>query len=207
MLGLLSRHVRICSPSLHNPLCHSVPSYLPSFADTVSQHCFRCVDSHSRQDLPSFSIHANQLSHCSIHNNCTVAYYITLHSFSLHYITAAVGRAHIAPTQTIATPCGPALPLFPLRRKVQSLDTVSFQRMRCLPGRRRPRGSQWRKRRGKPVWCIRVTCTKLACPVAYYTYSQGIDATNKISAIQLGSTQRLKLFWYSPILSCISSWC
>ena len=130
MLRLLSRHVRICSPSLHNPQCQLVPSSLPSLADTVSQHCFRCVDSHSRQDLPSFSIHANQLSHCSIHNNCTVAYYITLHYITflfitLHYITAAVGRAHIAPTQTIATPCGPALPLFPLRRKVQSLAGLS----------------------------------------------------------------------------------
>ena len=40
----------------------------------------------------------------------------------------------------------------------RSLDTESFQRMRCLPGRRRPRGSQRSKRRGKRVWCIRMTC-------------------------------------------------
>ena len=40
----------------------------------------------------------------------------------------------------------------------KSLDTVPFQRMRCLPGRRHPRGSQWSKWRGKRVWCIQVTC-------------------------------------------------
>lgn len=40
----------------------------------------------------------------------------------------------------------------------RSLDTVPFQRMRCLPGRRHPRGSQWSKWRGKRVWCIQVTC-------------------------------------------------
>ena len=46
---------------------------------------------------------------------------------TLHYITAAVGRAHVAPTQTIATPCGPVLPLLPLKisREVQSLAGLS----------------------------------------------------------------------------------
>ena len=43
----------------------------------------------------------------------------------IHYITAAVGRAHIALTQTIATHYGPALPLLPLQRKVQSLAGLS----------------------------------------------------------------------------------
>ena len=47
-------------------------------------------------------------------------FYITL-----HYITAAMGRAYIAPTQTIATLCGRALPLLPLRRKVQILAGLS----------------------------------------------------------------------------------
>ena len=46
------------------------------------------------------------------------------------YITAAVDRAHIVPTQTIATPCGPALPLLSLRRKVQSLVGLTAQQAR-----------------------------------------------------------------------------
>ena len=39
--------------------------------------------------------------------------------------TAAVGQSHIAPTQMIATPCGPELLLLPHRRIVQSLLGLS----------------------------------------------------------------------------------
>ena len=59
-----------------------------------------------------------------------VLHYITFHNqvskrCAGHFITSLLPWAEptwaqIAPTQTIATLCGPALPLLPLRRKVQS---------------------------------------------------------------------------------------
>jgi len=88
-------------------------------------------------------------------------------SFSIYCITifyCCPALSHIAPTQTITTPCGPVLPLLPLRRKVHSLAGLSTLYLssayclHCLPGQRHPRGSQWSKWRAKRVWCIQVTC-------------------------------------------------
>ena len=61
---------------------------------------------------------------------------VTIQYITIHHITAAVGRAHIAPTQMIAILYGPALPLLPFRRKVQSpagLSTLYLSSVLC-PG-------------------------------------------------------------------------
>ena len=88
-------------------------------------------------------------------------FFDSLH-YTLQYITDALARAHIAPTLTIAAPCGPALPLLPPRRKVQSLAGLSAPYLSsacvvCLGDGALvvPSGT---KRRDKRLWCIRVTC-------------------------------------------------
>ena len=118
----------------------------------------------------SYNLNVRDITSHYITLHYITLHYITLHYITLHYITLHYCCRRPSPNsantndrhflRSCATMVASSKES---SESCRSLDTVSFQCMRCLPGRRRLRGSQWSKRRGKRVWCIRVTRPSHVC--------------------------------------------